>query len=156
MAGYRVRPLASARDAEQVAAIYCKRRMVPVEPSFLLAAQDNDPLLYLVAEDLATGDVIGTVTGVDHVRAFGDPDNGCSLWALAVDPQTPHAGIGQALVVAVLAHYANAGRAYLDLSVMHDNHQAISLYEKLGFARVPVFCLKRRNSFNEPLYSSHP
>jgi GNAT-family acetyltransferase (TIGR03103 family) len=35
---------------------------------------------------------------------------------------------------------------------MHDNRQAISLYEKLGFSRVPVFCVKTRNSFNEPLF----
>jgi ribosomal protein S18 acetylase RimI-like enzyme len=27
----------------------------------------------------------------------------------------------------------------MDLSVLHDNEQAIALYEKLGFRRVPVF-----------------
>ena len=30
--------------------------------------------------------------------------------------------------------------------------QAIRLYEKLGFQRVPVFCLKHKNSYNEPLF----
>lgn len=40
----------------------------------------------------------------------------------------------------------------MDLSVMHDNEQAIALYEKLGFVRVPVFCLKKKNTINEKLY----
>jgi GNAT-family acetyltransferase (TIGR03103 family) len=40
----------------------------------------------------------------------------------------------------------------MDLSVMHDNTQAIRLYEKLGFERVPVFALKHKNPWNEPLY----
>jgi GNAT-family acetyltransferase (TIGR03103 family) len=35
---------------------------------------------------------------------------------------------------------------------MHDNHEAIALYEKLGFKRVPVFCVKHKNSFNEQLF----
>ena len=41
---------------------------------------------------------------------------------------------------------------------MHDNEQAIALYEKLGFQRVPVFCVKRKNPINEPLFmrEAHP
>jgi GNAT-family acetyltransferase (TIGR03103 family) len=109
-----------------------------------------------VAEDMVSHEIVGTVTGVDHVSAFGDEERGTSLWALAVDPQTPHAGVGHALVHALASHYAARERAHIDLSVMHDNQQAISLYEKLGFERVPVFSLKRRNGFNEPLYTSHP
>ena len=45
------------------------------------------------------------------------------------------------------------GRAYMDLSVMHDNAAAIALYEKLGFERVPVFAVKRKNAINEPLFT---
>jgi len=44
----------------------------------------------------------------------------------------------------------------MDLSVIHDNTQAIRLYEKLGFQRVPVFCLKHKNSYNEPLFAAPP
>jgi GNAT-family acetyltransferase (TIGR03103 family) len=36
---------------------------------------------------------------------------------------------------------------------MHDNAEAIRLYEKLGFQRVPVFCIKRKNPINEPLFT---
>ena len=35
---------------------------------------------------------------------------------------------------------------------MHDNAAAIALYEKLGFERVPVFGVKRKNAINEPLF----
>jgi GNAT-family acetyltransferase (TIGR03103 family) len=41
----------------------------------------------------------------------------------------------------------------MDLSVMNDNEQAIQLYEKIGFERVPVFCVKRKNRINEPLFT---
>jgi hypothetical protein len=35
---------------------------------------------------------------------------------------------------------------------MHDNEPAIALYEKLGFERVPVFAVKRKNAINERLF----
>ncbi len=36
---------------------------------------------------------------------------------------------------------------------MHDNDQAIALYEKLGFERVPFFTVKRKNPINEKFYA---
>lgn len=150
--GYLVRKLQSTFDAEGANIIYSQRKMVEVDPKFIVDERRGGVLTYLVAEDSQTGQIIGTVTGVDHFEAFKDPEGGCSLWALAVDPQTTHPGVGRALVVHLLEHYMARGRAYIDLSVMHDNRQAISLYEKLGFSRVPVFCVKTRNSFNEPLF----
>ena len=44
----------------------------------------------------------------------------------------------------------------MDLSVAHDNAAAIALYEKLGFARVPVMAVKRKNAINEPLFTHPP
>jgi GNAT-family acetyltransferase (TIGR03103 family) len=41
----------------------------------------------------------------------------------------------------------------MDLSVLHDNAQAIALYEKLGFHRVPFFAVKRKNPINEKLFT---
>jgi GNAT-family acetyltransferase (TIGR03103 family) len=41
----------------------------------------------------------------------------------------------------------------MDLSVLHENRQAIALYEKMGFQRIPAFCLKRKNPINEPLFT---
>jgi len=37
---------------------------------------------------------------------------------------------------------------------MHDNRDAIALYEKLGFQRVPVFCIKRKKPINEPYFTA--
>ena len=53
---------------------------------------------------------------------------------------------------ALVERFHARGRAYLDLSVMHDNEPAIALYEKLGFERVPVFAVKRKNAINERLF----
>ena len=35
---------------------------------------------------------------------------------------------------------------------MHDNRQAIRLYERLGFERIPAFAVKNKNAYNEPLF----
>lgn len=149
---FEVRRIERADDAVAVRDIYLKRRMVPVEPDFLLAHRDDAALIHLVAYHVDSGSVLGTVTGVDHVEVFHDPENGSSLWCLAVDPQASFPGVGRALVEALARHFAARGRACMDLSVMHDNRQAIALYEELGFQRVPAFCVKHKNTFNQPLY----
>jgi GNAT-family acetyltransferase (TIGR03103 family) len=90
--------------------------------------------------------------GLDHVEAFADPQHGASLWALAVAPQAAHPGVGEALVRYLAEHYQARGREWMDVSVLHDNEQAIALYDKLGFQRIPAFAVKRRNAINEPLF----
>ena len=87
-----------------------------------------DSVCYLVAvrDD---GAVIGTVTGVDHKRLFNDPEDGSSLWTLAVDPSAGLPGVGAALTRALARIFRDRGRAYLDLSVAHDSEAAIGLYE---------------------------
>jgi GNAT-family acetyltransferase (TIGR03103 family) len=128
--------------------------MVPVRPEFLEQGGEARLLTYFVAED-ETGAVIGTVTGIDHAIAFDDPERGSSLWALAVDPQTVHGGVGEALIRWLAEHYIARGAGYMDLSVLHDNRGAIALYEKLGFQRLPLFAVKRRNVINERLFVGH-
>jgi GNAT-family acetyltransferase (TIGR03103 family) len=150
---FHVRRLTTRADAEAVNAIYAQRRMVPVPPDFFWARRDGRVLTVLVAEDSETGEILGAVMGVDHARAFGDPDAGSSLWCLAVAPQAPHAGVGESLVRRLAEQFQARGAAYLDLSVLHDNAEAIALYEKLDFRRVPVFSVKRRNVINERLYT---
>ena len=150
--GFTIRLMNSREDAEAVHQLYIRRHMVPPDTEFLVQHRASRLLTYLLAEDAETGQIIGTVMGVDHKSAFGDPERGASLWALAVDPQASVPGIGQALVRHLAEHYQARGRAYMDLSVMHDNTQAIRLYQKLGFERVPVFALKHKNPWNEPLF----
>lgn len=150
--GFITRKLLSLQDAKLINDIYSKRHMVTLDPAFAWAQRNSRVLTYAVAEDCASGRIIGTVTGIDHAVAFDDPENGSSLWCLAVDPQATQPGVGEALVRFLAEHYQARGRAFMDLSVMHDNHQAIALYEKLGFVRVPVFALKHKNPINEPLF----
>lgn len=152
--GYTIRPLSSLRDGEGINRIYAARHMVTCDPQFMLDAQATPLLNYLVVEHDETGEVLGAATGVDHVEAFDDPDQGASLWCLAVDPQCQLPGVGEQLVRRMLEEYFQRGRHYLDLSVMHDNRQAIALYEKLGFERIPIFCVKHKNPINEPLFTA--
>ncbi|WP_432807398.1 N-acetylglutaminylglutamine synthetase [Rhodoligotrophos ferricapiens] len=159
--GFVVRRLASPEDADAVNSIYLQRKMVPVPPEFFLARGRRDrALIHLVAEDTDTGRVIGTVTGVDHAHVGGtksaDRIEGSSLWCLAVDPQATRPGIGEALVRHLAAHFQARGAPWLDLSVLHNNAQAIALYEKLGFVRVPCFAVKRKNPINEALFAPPP
>ena len=151
--GFFVRRLSSEADARAVNRIYSARSMVQVRPDFFWSNRDNRAITYLVAEDETTGEVIGTVTGIDHSRAFSDSEQGSSLWCLAVDPQARHAGIGETLVRRLGEHFKARGAAFMDLSVLHDNAQAIALYEKLGFRRIPAFSVKRKNSINERLFA---
>ena len=151
--GFYIRRLSSMQDAEEINRIYAGRGMVPVPPDFFWSNRDSKAITYLVAEDEATGGVIGTVTGADHGAAFGDREHGSSLWCLAVDPQATLPGIGEALVRRLAEHFQARDASYMDLSVIHDNEQAIALYEKLGFVRLPAFTVKRKNVINESLFT---
>lgn len=152
-APYFVRRLTNLVDAEAVNIIYAMRGMVPVSADFFWSRRDARAITVLVAEDSETGEILGSVMGVDHTRAFNDSEAGSSLWCLAVSPQARHGGIGAALVHRLAEHFKARGAAYMDLSVLHDNTEAIALYEKLGFRRVPVYAIKRRNPINERLFA---
>ncbi|MEX0706301.1 MAG: GNAT family N-acetyltransferase, partial [Nitriliruptoraceae bacterium] len=131
--GVVIRDLGSEQDAVAINRLYSAAGMVTAPVEILWENQHSPTFLYLVAEDPDTGEIVGTVTGVDHRHAFNDPEDGSSLWCLAVDAQSPRPGVGGALVTALADRLRDRGRAYLDLSVVHDNTPAIRLYEKLGF-----------------------
>jgi GNAT-family acetyltransferase (TIGR03103 family) len=154
--GVIVRDLRSEADAVAINRLYAATGMVTAPTEVLWDNQRGSVFTYLVAEDAETGQVIGTVTGVDHRHAFDDPEDGTSLWCLAVDAQTTRPGVGAALVRTLSERFQARGRAFLDLSVVHDNDPAIRLYEKLGFVRVPFYCVKRKNPINERLFSASP
>ena len=151
-AGFIVRRLRKRSDAAAIKRLYTLRHMVPVEADFVWRERASRTITYAIAEDQENGDIIGTATGIDHVSAFDDPENGASLWCLAVDSRTLHTGVGLALVDFLAGHFIARGRSFMDLSVLHDNEAAIALYEKMGFVRVPVFCIKRKNPVNERLF----
>jgi GNAT-family acetyltransferase (TIGR03103 family) len=151
--GVTVRFMENAADAAEINRIYAACGMVTADVQVMLDNQHRPECIYLMAEDADTGAIIGTVTGVDHAAAFADPESGSSLWCLATDPQSSRPGTGEALIRHLSERFVVRGRAYMDLSVMHDNEGAIRLYRKLGFERTPVFAVKRKNPINEQLFT---
>ncbi len=151
--GIVIRTMSGIDELRQVNRIYLGRGMVPIDEAFVEELDDRNDLVALVAWDETTGKVVGAVLGVDHCVAFADPDNGSSLWALAADAQRPVPGLGTALILTLAQRLQDRGRSLMDLSVMHDNEEAIELYRELGFEQVPVYCVKNRNAINEHLYT---
>ncbi|HYD95342.1 MAG TPA: N-acetylglutaminylglutamine synthetase [Noviherbaspirillum sp.] len=147
-----VRPLSTRADIAAINRLYSMRGMVPVDPKSVWRQRNSRAITYMIAEDERTGEIVGTAMGIDHVEAFGDEHGGCSLWCLAVDPQNGLSGAGRALVNCMVAHFAERGRRFLDLSVLHNNEAAIGLYRKLGFEEVPGFVVKNKNAINEKLF----
>ncbi|MHC1551361.1 N-acetylglutaminylglutamine synthetase [Phyllobacterium sp. K27] len=151
--GVTIRRLSSDADAEGVNNVYASCGMVQIRSDFFSSDRDNRSVTYFVAQDDTSGEIIGTVTGIDHRRLFNDPDRGASLWCLAVHPQARQPGIGERLVRKLAEHFQARGLSYIDLSVMHDNDSAIGLYEKLGFRRMPLFAIKCKNAINEKFFA---
>lgn len=149
--GFRIRRAQSEGDWTAINNLYIARGMLPIDPALLTPRHQGGPV-YWIAEDETTNAVIGSVMGLNHQKAFNDPENGSSLWCLAVDPQCTRPGVGEVLVRHLVEHFQSRGLAYLDLSVLHDNEQAKSLYAKLGFRNLPTFAIKRKNGINEKLF----
>jgi len=152
--GLSVRPVNSIEDCAGINQIYLQCRMVPADVDLMWKnSQSERHMVYLIATDDETGAVVGTVTGIDHAQLFGDPENGSSLWCLAVDPTLSRPGVGGLLVRSLVEEFIRRGRTQMDLSVLHDNEPAIGLYERMGFTRVPVLGIKRKNAINERLFA---
>ncbi|UAW98547.1 N-acetylglutaminylglutamine synthetase [Halopseudomonas nanhaiensis] len=149
--GFMIRRPQDEEDWTAINTLYSAAGMVKVDPQRITPRDKGGPS-YWLAEDEDTGEVIGTVMGLNHKRAFDDPENGSSLWCLAADANTPRQGVGEALVRHLVEYFMSRGCDYLDLSVMHDNKQAKALYRKLGFRKLRTFTIKRKNTINQSLF----
>ena len=149
--GFRIRRAQSESDWQAINNLYLARGMLPIDHTLLTPRHQGGPV-YWLAEDESTNAIIGSVMGLNHQKAFNDPEKGSSLWCLAVDPQCTRPGVGEVLVRHLVEHFMSRGLSYLDLSVLHDNQQAKALYAKLGFRNLPTFTIKRKNGINEPLF----
>ncbi|WP_122735424.1 N-acetylglutaminylglutamine synthetase, partial [Pseudomonas viridiflava] len=149
--GYRIRRAQSESDWQAINNLYLARGMLPIDHSLLTPRHQGGPV-YWIAEDESTNTVIGSVMGLNHQKAFNDPEKGSSLWCLAVDPQCTRPGVGEVLVRHLVEHFMSRGLSYLDLSVLHDNEQAKALYAKLNFRNLQTFAIKRKNGINESLF----
>lgn len=150
---FKIREIDIKKDLGVVNEIYQARGMVQVEESFITKTYKGRFIKYWVAKDKKSGDLLGVAMGIDHKKAFDDPENGSSIWAVAVDPRAQYPGVGIALVEYITDFYKTKGRAFVDVSVLHNNNPAKKLYEKLGFRQVPVFCIKNKNAINEKLFT---
>jgi GNAT-family acetyltransferase (TIGR03103 family) len=152
--GLSVRTVQDIGDCAAINQIYLQCRMVPADIDLMWDNSQNQAhMIYLVVTDDVSGAIVGTVTGIDHAQLFGDEENGSSLWCLAVDPTLSRPGVGGLLVKSLIDEFIERGRAQMDLSVLHDNEGAIALYERMGFVRVPVLGIKRKNAINEKLFA---
>lgn len=149
--GFRIRRAQNDADWSAINSLYLMRNMLPIDPALLTARHHGGPV-YWIAEDEDSGAVIGSVMGLNHHTAFHDPENGSSLWCLAVDPQCSRPGVGEVLVRHLVEHFMSRSLSYLDLSVLHDNQLAKNLYGKLGFRNLSTFAIKRKNGINQPLF----
>jgi predicted N-acetyltransferase YhbS len=91
----------------------------------------------LVAEQ--AGQIVGTVTFYQEARAqgFGWPPGWAGLRALGVDPAARGHGVGRLLMEACLDRARRAGATVLCLHTAEIMAEAVSLYEAMGFRRVP-------------------
>ncbi|WP_326549658.1 mycothiol synthase [Micromonospora sp. NBC_01813] len=89
-----------------------------------------DPAGFLLAEDQATGRLLGFHwTKVHTGPAVGE------VYVLGVDPQAHGGGLGRALTLAGLRQLAAAGLRRAMLYVEESNAAAVHLYTRLGFLR---------------------
>jgi GNAT-family acetyltransferase (TIGR03103 family) len=149
--GFRIRRAQNDTDWQSINNLYLARDMLPIDSALLTPRHQGGPV-YWIAEDESSNAVIGSVMGLNHQKAFHDPENGSSLWCLAVNPQCTRPGVGEVLVRHLIEHFMSRGLSYLDLSVLHDNLHAKNLYAKLGFRNLPTFVIKRKNGINESLF----
>lgn len=119
---------AAAIDAvEQSSFIHAGERFSPKRVRYLIRSRRNQ---LIVAEQ--NGTVVGWAAGFAWRR--GKLPWG-RIYAIAVDPAARGRSIGKLLMQHLLNHLEREGADKVFLEVREDNHVAIRLYQKLGFAR---------------------
>ncbi|MFG3576964.1 mycothiol synthase [Micromonospora chersina] len=109
-------------------------RWTPADLRVRLAEPWFDPEGFLIAEDTATGRLLGFHWTKVHERP-GSARIG-EVYVLGVDPGAHGGGLGRALTTAGLAYLRDRrGLDRVMLYVDESNAAAVALYERLGFAR---------------------
>ena len=109
----------------------------PWSEKSILSELENPLSCWLVAMD---GERLAGYVGSQTV--LGETD----MMNLAVDPDFRRQGIGEALVLRLVAELKSRGAYCLTLEVRASNEAAIGLYDKLGFAAVG----RRRGYYEKP------
>ncbi|MEU4741999.1 GNAT family N-acetyltransferase [Actinosynnema sp. NPDC023658] len=111
-------------------------------------AEVLDPRAAFTGDVVLVADLDGAAVGC--VVASAPVDGSLEMKRLWVDPTARRKGVAKALVEAVVAHAAGAGVRSVRLSVWNWRHDAVALYERLGFtavqswdARPDLVCMTR-------------
>ncbi len=71
--GFRIRRVHTEEDWAAINRLYLARGMLPVQTERLSPRHQGGPI-YWLAEDADTGVAVGTVMGLNHAKAFQDPE----------------------------------------------------------------------------------
>jgi mycothiol synthase len=99
-----------------------------------LADHDNEDGDVILAEETATGELVGTCA-TDPTRREGRIGAHGEVWAVGVRPDRQGRGIGRQLVRAGVGRLRDVGVPAISLSVNGRNESALGLYESEGFVR---------------------
>ena len=127
-------------DASHVAAVAEMEKLCFSDPwsvNSISSELSNALSLWIVAMD---GERLAGYVGSQSVMGWSDMMN------LAVSPEYRRQGIGEALVLELIARLQEKKNTCLTLEVRASNGPAIALYEKLGFAQVG----RRQNYYHNP------
>lgn len=87
-----------------------------------------DPSVFFLAEDAATGQLLGSLW-VKIEETVGE------IYALGVDPEAQGRGLGGLLTAHAMAAFSGAGLDRLELYVEGENTAAIRTYHRVGFTK---------------------
>lgn len=100
-----------------------------------LAARMAEPWFdadgFLVADDVATGELVG----FHWTKVEGDVGE---VYVVGVDPAAQGRRLGSVLTLAGLQHLRSRGLRVVDLYVESDNEPALSVYRRLGFEQAAL------------------
>ncbi len=95
-------------------------------------AFNSEPELCLVAEDRATGEVVGFAMGTTVSKPRSAWTYGYLTW-MAVAPEYQKRGVGERLVQRLAARMADQGVRILMVDTEARNEEALQFFEGLGF-----------------------
>lgn len=115
------------RAFAQQARLYDDHTLPPLaETAESVTAEMARGVVVLVAEDRATGAIVGAVRGEMRAQT-------CHVGRLVVEPTRQGRGIGRALAVALERRFPRARR--FSIFTGHRSEAALHLYESLGYER---------------------
>lgn len=78
--GYRIRRAHNENDWQAINNLYLARGMLPIDHELLTPRHEGGPV-YWVAEDEGSNTIIGSVMGLNHQKAFNDPEKAAASGA---------------------------------------------------------------------------